>query len=277
MSSRSEGPYPSLVVARSSFMVPTDSAEAPAAEALFVGTPLLRGDIGRYAKRFDLLEVSAEPGRHPRRAGLLAMRREVPGEFVFSVAPSSALVSLESGERADDLVRESRAVADALEARWWVLRTPPSVTPSARSTRALEALVEKLAASGRGTAWEPRGIWRDDEASRVARSLGITLVRDLLREELDADQAVVYTRIRALGEGAHVGSAGAERIAERLSGANEAYVVVEGSGAVGVRKVLRESFGLGADGAATEGEDDEDSEEDLDDEFRGDEEEDSFE
>jgi len=105
----------------------------------------------------------------------------------------------------------------------------------------------------------------------VATSLGVTLVRDLLREDPVLADPVVYTRIRALGEGAHVGSAGAERIAERLTDATSAYVVIEGSGAVGAQKVLRGAFGLPSEGA------EEDEDHALDDEGGDDDEEDSLE
>lgn len=253
-------------------MASTDRLVAPPAPSLFVGTPSLRGDITRYAKRFNLLEMSAEPGRHPKRAGLLGLRRAVGPDFVFSVVPPSPLASLESGAATDGLIEGAESVAEALGATWWVLRTPPNVTPSARSLRTFEALVEKLKVGERRIAWEPRGIWRDEEAAKVATSLGVTLVRDLLREEPVLDDPVVYTRIRALGEGAHVGSAGAERIAERLAGATSAHVVIEGSGAVGAQKVLREAFGL-----QRAGEDELAEDEALDDDGAEDDEEDSFE
>jgi hypothetical protein len=257
-------------------MASTDRSVAPPTPSLFVGTPSLRGDISRYAKRFNLLEMSAEPGRHPKRAGLLDLRRAVAPDFAFSVALPSALASLESGDATDGLVVRAVAVAEALGADWWVLRTPPNVTPSARSLRTLEALVTKLKAHERRIAWEPRGIWRDEEAATVARSLGVTLVRDLLREDLVSDDPVVYTRVRALGEGSHVGAAGAERIAERLADVVSAYVVIEGSGAVGAQRILREAFGLPARGEEPS-EGGADGDEPLDDECEEDEEEDSLE
>lgn len=247
-------------------MVPTVSSVVSPTPVLFVGTPSLRGDIARYAKRFNLLEVSAEPGRHPKHAGLLGMRRAVPSDFTFSVTPASELVALESGAQADRLIEAAKSVADPLGAAWWVLRTPPSVTPSARSLRALEALIAKLAAPGRSVAWEPRGIWRDEEAARAADSLGVSLVRDLLRDDLVSETPVVYTRIRALGEGARVGAAAAERIAERLAGADRAYVVIEGAGAAGAQKVLREAFGLAQESEDVSDDDHAGDDEDGDDE-----------
>lgn len=243
-------------------MVTTDHSVAADGLSLFVGTPSLHGDVAQYARRFDMLELSAEAGRHPKRTGLLAMRRAVPEAFVFSVALPSAVAALEHGDRDGELLREAESMADAVEAAWWVLRTPPSVTPSARSGRALDALVQRLKSGGRRVAWEPRGVWRDEESLHTAQSLGVYLVRDLLREDPPPDQTTLYTRIRALGEGAQIGAAAAERIAERLEGVTEAYVVIEGFGAARARKVLRAAWGLGAQEPSV-GEDDSEEDEEA--------------
>ncbi len=237
--------------------------------------------MARYARAFDLLEVSGEAGRHPRRPGLLEWRRSVQEDFVFSVVVPSTLASLEAGKDAPGLLSHARMVADALGATWWLLRTPPMVTPSARATRKLEALVADLRAEGRAVAWEPRGVWGDEGARGTAAHLDVHLVRDLAREEPVDGVDVIYTRLRALGEGARIGAAAAERVAERIAGATDAFVVVEGAGAGRVRQVLREM--LGASTEATEGgdadedadEDSEDDEEAFDDEDSDDEEDES--
>jgi uncharacterized protein YecE (DUF72 family) len=226
--------------------------------AVHVGRPTLEGGIARYARSFDLLEVAGEAGRHPRRPGLLEWRRDVPERFVFSVVLPASLSSFEARPDRAELVAHARMVADALEAAWWVVRTPPSVTPSARTARGMEGLVAELASAGRRIAWEPRGVWTDDEAKRAASLFGVHLVRDLAREERADAEPVVYTRLRALGEGARVGAAAAERVAERLLDAEDAYVVVEGAGAGRVRQVLREAVGEPSEDAAPESGDDDD-------------------
>jgi uncharacterized protein YecE (DUF72 family) len=238
------------------------------AVAVHVGRPTLEGGITRYARSFDLLEVIGEPGRHPRRPGLLEWRRAVPARFVFSVVVPTALASFESRPDRAEVLSHARMVADALEAGWWLVRTPPSVTPSARTAREMEALVAELAAPGRRIAWEPRGVWGDEEAVAAAGRLGVHLVRDLARVERSDDAAVVYTRLRALGEGARIGAAAAERVAERLADATDSFVVVEGAGAGRVRQVLREALGAADDGTTDEA--DADDEELLDDDDDGD-------
>ncbi len=216
---------------------------------IHVGRAALEGNIARYAKAFDLLEVAAERGRHPRRPGLLEWRRAVGEHFVFTAVVPASLSSLEVRPDAAELLAHARLVADALGASWWLLRTPPTVTPSARAARELEALVGGLRDAGRRIAWEPRGLWADEGALRLAAQLGVHLVRDLAREDRLDDDDVAYTRLRALGEGARIGAAAAERVAERLAEVSDAYVVVEGAGAGRVRQVLREMAGIPADGA----------------------------
>jgi len=222
-----------------------------AASSVHVGRPTIEGAITRYARSFDLLEVLGEPGRHPRRPGLLEWRRVVPERFVFSIVVPSALASLEHRPDRAESLSHARMVADALAASWWLVRTPPSVTPSARATRELTALISELR-DERRIAWEPRGVWSDEDARRTAGQLGMHLVRDLSREERSDDGPVVYTRLRALGEGARVGAAAAERLAQRLEGCSDAYVVVEGAGAGRVRQVLREMAGLANDAEEAE-------------------------
>jgi uncharacterized protein YecE (DUF72 family) len=208
-----------------------------------VGRPAIEGGIARYARAFDFLEVIGEPGRHPRRPGLLEWRRVVPERFVFSVVVPSAISSFEHRPDRPELLSHARMVADALAAGWWLVRTPPSVTPSARATREIEALVGELRGERR-IAWDPRGLWSDEDALRTAEQLGVHLVRDLAREDRMDENPIVYTRLRGLGEGARIGAAAAERLAERLSDASDSYVVVEGAGAGRVRQVLRDMAGM---------------------------------
>ncbi|HVU02723.1 MAG TPA: DUF72 domain-containing protein [Polyangiaceae bacterium] len=225
-----------------------------------VGRASLEGNIERYARSFNLLEVSGEQGRHPRRPGLLAWKRAVPEDFVFSVVVPPSVAELPSGG-AEAQLAHAASVAESLGAAWWVLRTPPVVTPSARSLRALQALGARLSEGGRRIAWEPRGVWSDETAIARASELGFALVRDLGREDRLDDGPVVYTRLRALGAGARVGAAAAERVAERLEGVREAYVVVEGAGAGRVRQVLRDMLAAPPDDDfSDDDEDDVDSE-----------------
>lgn len=217
---------------------------------VYVGQAWMMGSVARYARSFDLLEVPGDPGRHPGRKVLRQWRERVPDDFVFSVLVPTEVARLESGGT-DELAQAAEAF-EILRAGWWVLRTPPAVTPSPGALRRLEALIGRLRGPGRKIAWEPRGVWSEEDLSRAARSLDVHIVRDLTREEtLPRGEAEVYTRVRALGEGMRVGASAAERLAERLSEATTAYVVIEGSGAGRVRKVLQEALGMGGTGGTS--------------------------
>lgn len=208
---------------------------------LRIGLPTLRGDIARYATRFDALEILAEPGRLPRMAALRKWREIVSDEFVFIVVLPQAVSALSAdlGPSSFDYVNE---VASALRASWVLMRTPPSVTPSAAMRRRLAELVTRVRPICERIAWEPRGVWNEGEVDVFARDLGVHVVRDGTREELPSTP-VVYTRLRALGVGTHLGADALERLAIRLMGRSEALVIVEGEGAGRARQSLEGLLG----------------------------------
>ncbi|MEB2313811.1 MAG: DUF72 domain-containing protein [Sorangiineae bacterium] len=205
---------------------------------LRVGQAALRGDIARYARVFDLLELSSEPGRLPRAARLAEWRARVPESFVFSLRLPRAVAALDAAPGSDEALARALRAAESLQAGWLVLDTPASVTPAARHKRRLAELTEPLLERWR-VAWAPRGVWLDDEAAAVSDELGVALVRDLGRSE-PPDEAVVYTRLRGLGDGGSVRAGAVERAAELLADRDEAYVVVDGGGAVRAARMLRE-------------------------------------
>lgn len=208
---------------------------------LHIGQAALHGDITRYARRFDLLELRAEPKRLPRPQTLRRWVSELPEAFRFSVMLPRRVATLEPGEDYEAALQHTLDRARALSAAWLVLQTPPSVMPGARARRRLTPFVERLDGSWR-IAWEPRGVWEDDEAEQLASALGVHLVRDLTRSEPPAGD-VVYTRLLALGEAAELRAAAVEALADRLLGRSEAWVVIEGRGAARAATMLRELCG----------------------------------
>lgn len=203
-----------------------------------VGKATLVGHIERYAQKFDFLEVRAEPSLVAKR--LRRLREGAPEHFAFSVVAPRELCVLDRAAPERALVDSTRAASEGLSARFVLLRTPATVAPSQRTRTRLSALVDALRGSAQDVAWEPRGIWADEESEAFARELGVTLVRDLAEQDPPAGE-VVYTRLLALGRNTRVGSGAAERVAERLEGAEEAFVIVEGEGAGGVARRLREA------------------------------------
>lgn len=232
-----------------------------------VGQASLQGGLQRYAKVFDLLEVKCDPAP-PSSKHLKRLKGEAPEGFVFSLVAGRALADLAASEPDAKLVAATRDAAQTLGARWLLVRTPASVTPSARSRARLGRLVAALAGAAEGVAWEPRGIWTDEEVHAVAEELDVTPVRDLAEHEPPPGE-VVYTRLIGLGRNLRIGSGAIERVAERLEDATLGFVIVEGQGGVAVAKALR---GVQVD-AEDDDEDDEDEDGDFDDEDEGDEDE----
>jgi uncharacterized protein YecE (DUF72 family) len=231
------------------------------ASRVHVGQAALTGQLERYAKVFDFLEVRASPAP-PSLGRLRRLRGSAPEGFSFALVAPQKLTELAVSELDAGLVDATRAAASALEARWLTLRTPFSVAPSARARARLTRLVDALRGSATGVAWEPRGVWTDEDAEAMASELGVVLVRDLAEHE-PPPGPVVYTRLLALGRNARIGAGIIERVSERIEGAEEAFVIAEGRGAVGLAKQLRnvESDELG-DADEDDGEDDDELDED---------------
>lgn len=231
---------------------------------LHFGLPRLNGRLPEYQKAFDFLEIPCEPSP-PTAKHLARLRREAKEGFEFGLVAGKALTELGTGAPDALLLEGTRRAAEALGARWLLLRTPASAGPSARTRTKLARLVEALSGVATGLAWEPRGMWTDAELVSVASELGLTLVRDLAEQDAPPVE-VVYTRLLALGRNTRLGSGAIERVTERLAEAREAYVVIEGDGARGVAKRLRASLGEAQADAEAFGDDDADEDLDGDDE-----------
>jgi hypothetical protein len=231
---------------------------------LHFGLPSLKGGLSGYVKSFDVLELRCDPAP-PSAKYLGRLRREAPEGFNFVLVAGRALVEL-TGNPPGDVVAATRKAAEALGARWLLLRTPASAGPSSRTRARLARLVEELEGAARGLAWEPRGAWTDEELVEVASELDVALVRDLAEQD-PPPSPLVYTRLLALGRNSRLGSGALERVADRLEGVEEAFIVIEGEGGAGVAKRLRQTLGETLAAAAADAElGDEDEDELADDE-----------
>jgi uncharacterized protein YecE (DUF72 family) len=204
---------------------------------IYVGQAKLIGPISRYAGRFNLLEVGAEPGRCPRPSVLKRWRAEVPKEFVFSVRLGRAVGAFES--TAEEAIEFGLAAAAALDAKWLLLQTPATLGPAQRNRDRLKVLFERLVASGRHVAWDARGVWDEAEVLPIISEVDVQWARDASRYPM-VEEPLAYARIPALGSAARVGLGLAERAAENLRGFEEIYVVIEGEGAGRAAQIIRE-------------------------------------
>lgn len=194
---------------------------------VLVGLPALIGDVQKYAKRFDMVELRPVDTSMPRAATLRGYRKVTPPAFAFSVVLPRVVGSLEPGPAFEEALATALEAATATEARAIVLQTPSSVRPTAANRKRIAALFDRLPREGVVLAWEPTGMWEHGDILKTAKAAGAIPVIDAVADEL-APGPVVYTRLRALGTSATIGASAVDKVAQRLRGRREAYVVVEG-------------------------------------------------
>ncbi len=203
---------------------------------LFIGQSQLRGALPKYAARFNLLELRAEQGRVPRPAILRRWTEEVNREFVFSVLLSRRVADLGGAGEAD--LKFGLEVANALSAKWLVLQTAPTLGPSQRSRERLKALFDRMRDGERRIAWDPHGVWQEEDALSWTRDLGVHLVRDVTRGDI-VEEEILYVRVPGLGTASRLSSGALEKATESLVSAREAYVVLGSEGAARAAQTLR--------------------------------------
>lgn len=209
---------------------------------LLVGLPALRGDLGKYSSRFDMVELHPVDTSLPRSTALRKWRAATPPTFVFSIVLPRVVGALEPGETLDKALEISLGVARTLEARCIVLQTPASIRPTAANKKRLLAVLNRVPKEGVVRCWEPLGMWEREDILATARDLGVVPVLDVA-SEAPPSGSVVYTRLRALGKTSAMSAATMEKIADRLRSRREVYVVVErASEAARVRTALAEAL-----------------------------------
>lgn len=212
---------------------------------LFVGQASLQGDIARYAQHFNLVELHTEPGRLPKAAGLRKWVEGAGDGFAFSLRVPAKVWSADAAE-SEALIDYVHTVAATLKPAVYLLQTPATATPTARNKARIAELCERLRRPEIALAWEPRGVWEAAALEEIAESLEVLLVRDLSRDEEFATGPTVYTRLLALGDATHVRSGVAYDLAEKLAGCERSFVVMEGTGAKGAAKIIRENLDAAA-------------------------------
>jgi hypothetical protein len=202
---------------------------------LFIGQPKLNGALGKYASRYNLLELRADQEHLPRENVLRRWADEVPERFAFSILLTPQLLKSE-GDPNSGLNRALPA-AQALRAKWLILQTEPMWGPSQKVKLRLAAVLRKLLDTGTHVGWEPHGVWQDEEAHGFAREVGVHFVRDIGRGD-PMGEDVVYSRMPSLGIAARMSIGTMERVARNLGTASEAYIVVAGEDARKLQQLL---------------------------------------
>jgi uncharacterized protein YecE (DUF72 family) len=212
-----------------------------------IGAKELRGAIAAYAKRFDLLEVRptiGAPGAAdttapvPSFATLRRWRKSVPPHFNFAIVAGPNLSRVKPSEAADLELEAARTAIDALQARCFVLRTPPEVTPAALWRDRIAKLIARFPRDVTHFVWEPSGVWELEDAAAQARAWEVVLAVDPVRDVVP-EGPVAYLRMRALGETRGFGPTALERVVRAVGVRRQVFVVVESDSAMVEAKRLR--------------------------------------
>lgn len=201
---------------------------------LHVGLHALPGDIKKYQADLDLVELHPVDASLPAMPGLRRWRKATAPTFVFSVVLPRVVGELGSGKAFEDALAKSLEVATVLEARCIVLQTPAEIRPTAANRKRIAALFARIPPEGTLRFWEPHGMWEREDIIDTARSAGALPVLDVAREEPASGQ-VLYTRLRSLGGQTTPSAAALERVAKRVHGRREVFVVLEGSRGAALR------------------------------------------
>jgi uncharacterized protein YecE (DUF72 family) len=209
-----------------------------------IGAKELRGAIAAYAKRFDLLEVrvavdggAGSTAATPTLATLRRWRKSVPPHFVFAVVGGAQLSKVKAAGVEREL-EAARAAIDVLQARCFVLRTAPDVTPTALWRDRIGKLLARIPHDATRLVWEPGGVWETEDAAAQARAWDATLAVDPTKEAVPPGPSA-YVRLRALGGTRAFGSTALGRVVEAVGPRREVFAVIETDSALVEAKRLR--------------------------------------
>jgi hypothetical protein len=230
----------------------------------FFGQASLRGEISRYlGQGFNLLELLARPSLLPKLKKLPSFHSQAPDDFVFSVVMDPDAFGDASSKVTQRAVEYSLRVAEALKARFLVMRPPSSFRPSASAERRLASMTDELRTAGHRVAWEATGLWQPSLARPLARRLDLTRVQ---RTELLEPEPTTYLRLMQLGVERSRLVHSLDAIAAKLADCDQVYVVLEGPGGTRIHREMRSAFSdlgvLDADESDTDDDDLEVDEED---------------
>lgn len=203
-----------------------------------IAAPKLVGSLENYAKKFSYLEVSPFGQGAPSAATLRKWRKIAPPSFEFGVVLGPRASMLEDSEESRQEVQAAIAVADSLASRVFRLITPREVTPSPKWRAALAKLVAQLPREVHHIVWEPSGLWEPEDASVLARSLGLVLVVDPAKY-VPPSGPVVFGRLRALGETRSFGEASLARVLETVGSRRDFYLILDTNAPIREMGVLK--------------------------------------
>lgn len=206
---------------------------------LLAGCTLARRPSPRYARALDFVELAFDEPV-PSIATLVRWAKELPVSLVRSiVAPRSAIVSARGALRRDAAMEGAmawwRQAADTLGARVLVLPTPTDLSPGTRDREVLRSYFAALDALGRSAAgssgddrwvaWQPSGVWTDEETVEEALRNDVVPVLDPI-EDVTAPLPRAYARLGSLGARPRLSPSLLEQIVETYRDHDLAYVAL---------------------------------------------------
>jgi uncharacterized protein YecE (DUF72 family) len=168
----------------------------------------LRGPIETYARRFDVVELDLlDRDPKPKPATLRRWRRDAGPNLQIALVAPAAVAAARPGPALDEALERYLEAQRLLQARILLLQTKADFTPSALNRERLVALIGRIR-EGLGDAkavvriaWEPRGVWENDDAASFARTHGIDLALDPLADPREPffDEVLRYWRLGTVG------------------------------------------------------------------------------
>lgn len=212
------------------------------ATRLHIGAKDLKGEIGAYAKRFDLLEVrgvdAASMKLAPSDATLRRWRKAVPPQFEFAVVAGPSLAKLKASDALETELKALLKTVTVLEARVIVIATSPDVTPGKLWRDRLSKLIDRLPRDATSVVWEPSGLWEIEDAAEQAKKWDIVVAVDPARDPMPPGP-VAYGRLRAAGGTRAFSTVALHKVADTIGERRDAYVVFETTNALKEGKILR--------------------------------------
>ncbi len=198
---------------------------------LFVGLTALRGKIKGFPLDLLELQVTSNLPRPKTLRDFVAARPDLSFRLRLPIAIfDKNAVTVDS--------ETIKIAADSLAASFIVIPTGPRFTPTKRNQQRLQALAEALRVEGRVIAWEPHGVWSDQELKRWSAELDVEIVRDVMKEKpIGGD--FLYTRLRAFGTSSRLSEVALERLVNLFEGYKRVVLIVDGEGAQKTRSLLK--------------------------------------
>ncbi len=156
---------------------------------IFIGCDKIFGQRNAYFKRLSALELTATAEQKLTPARLDQYRTESPKGFAFVMHAAAQLTAadpvhgvLANNDKLKASWEATMEMARKLSPKMILMRTPMAFAPGQESIERLESFASQLAVQAKEVkaqvAWEPHGLWQQEQFVPLARKLGMVPVFD---------------------------------------------------------------------------------------------------